>query len=63
MSVSATEEASACRQLRAGEPFVGKQGLQYAVGISAESVTRVLHPTLRRIDRAVVSKITNSLDI
>ncbi len=36
MSVS-QREAAACRQLRAGEPFVGKQGLQYAVGISAES--------------------------
>jgi uncharacterized RmlC-like cupin family protein len=36
MSVSAKEKA-ACRHLRAGEPFVGKQGLQYAVGISAES--------------------------
>ena len=27
-----------CRCVRAGEPFTGKQGLQYAVGISAESV-------------------------
>ncbi len=27
-----------CRLLQAGESFVGKQGLQYAVGISAESV-------------------------
>ena len=27
----------ACRLLRAGEQFTGKQGLQYAVGISAES--------------------------
>ena len=26
-----------CRLLRAGDPFTGKQGLQYAVGISAES--------------------------
>ena len=28
----------ACRLLRAGEQFTGKQGLQYAVGISGESV-------------------------
>jgi uncharacterized RmlC-like cupin family protein len=28
----------ACRLMRAGEQFTGKQGLQYAVGISAESV-------------------------
>ncbi|HWA93944.1 MAG TPA: cupin domain-containing protein [Terracidiphilus sp.] len=26
-----------CKHLRAGEPFIGKQGLEYAVGISAES--------------------------
>jgi uncharacterized RmlC-like cupin family protein len=30
---------AACSLLRAGEPFTGKQGLQYAVGISAESVS------------------------
>ena len=28
----------ACRQVRAGEEFTGRQGLRYAVGISAESV-------------------------
>ena len=28
----------ACRLLQAGKPFTGKQNLQYAVGISAESV-------------------------
>ena len=28
----------ACRLMRAGERFTGKQGLQYSVGISAESV-------------------------
>ena len=27
-----------CRLRRAGEPFTGKQGLEYAVGVSAESV-------------------------
>ncbi len=26
-----------CRHMRAGQPFIGKQGLEYAVGISAES--------------------------
>lgn len=30
--------SAACRLLQAGETFTGKQGLQYAVGISAESV-------------------------
>jgi uncharacterized RmlC-like cupin family protein len=30
--------SAACRLLEAGETFTGKQGLQYAVGISAESV-------------------------
>ncbi|MBV8520834.1 MAG: hypothetical protein JOY71_01665, partial [Acetobacteraceae bacterium] len=29
---------STCRLLRAGETFTGKQGLDYAVGISAETV-------------------------
>ncbi|AXC11654.1 hypothetical protein ACPOL_2330 [Acidisarcina polymorpha] len=40
MSVLTSEDKStiACRQVRPGEPFTGKQGLQYAVGISAESV-------------------------
>jgi uncharacterized RmlC-like cupin family protein len=27
-----------CRLLKAGEPYIGKQGLEYAVGISAETV-------------------------
>ena len=31
-------ELRACRLLQAGESFTGKQNLQYAVGISAESV-------------------------
>jgi len=30
--------ASACRLLQAGESYTGKQGLQYAVAISAETV-------------------------
>ncbi|MFN8473819.1 MAG: cupin domain-containing protein [Anaerolineae bacterium] len=35
----ATENATrTCRLVRAGSPFEGKQGLTYAVGISAESV-------------------------
>jgi uncharacterized RmlC-like cupin family protein len=35
--MSKTQEASDCRLLRAGDGFIGKQGLQYNVGISAES--------------------------
>jgi uncharacterized RmlC-like cupin family protein len=41
MSDAALETAASsaeCRLLQAGAPFTGKQGLQYAVGISAESV-------------------------
>ena len=39
MSDSATTERSAtCVCLRAGEPFVGKQGFTYAAAISAETV-------------------------
>jgi uncharacterized RmlC-like cupin family protein len=38
---------SACKKLRPGESFVGKQGLQYAVGISAESVaSQAIHMQL-----------------
>jgi uncharacterized RmlC-like cupin family protein len=36
MSEHATE-LKVCRLVRAGKPFLGKQGLEYAVGISAES--------------------------
>lgn len=37
--MNTVKSASAeCRLLQAGEEFTGKQGLQYAVGISAESV-------------------------
>ncbi len=37
----------ACRLLRAGEPYMGKQGLQYAVAVSAESVgSQALHMQL-----------------
>ncbi len=39
MSVPIPESShAACRLLQAGEQYTGKQGLQYAVGISAESV-------------------------
>ncbi len=39
-----------CRQMRSGKPFIGKQGLQYAVGISAESVgARAIHMQLLTI--------------
>ena len=34
----ANHSAAGCRLVRAGEAYTGKQGLQYAVGISAESV-------------------------
>src|SRR5215469_1982055 len=48
MSGSVAESSkAACRLLRAGEQFTGKQGLQYNVGISAESVgSKVLHMQL-----------------
>jgi uncharacterized RmlC-like cupin family protein len=50
MSVSATGGVTACRHLRAGEPFVGKQGLQYAVGVSSESAgAKALHMQLLTI--------------
>jgi uncharacterized RmlC-like cupin family protein len=39
MTIPAQETAlRACRLVQAGETFTGKQNLQYAVGISAESV-------------------------
>ncbi len=39
-----------CRVVRAGESFVGKQGLLYAVGISAESVgAQGIHMQIVRI--------------
>jgi uncharacterized RmlC-like cupin family protein len=38
---------SECRLLRAGEQFTGKQGLQYAVGVSAESAgSQAIHMQL-----------------
>jgi uncharacterized RmlC-like cupin family protein len=51
MAVSTPDQAPAgCSKLRAGEPFTGKQGLQYAVGISAESVgARAIHMQLLTI--------------
>jgi len=38
MPIPRETSAPACLLLRAGERFTGKQGLEYAVGISAESV-------------------------
>ncbi len=39
-----------CRLMRAGEQFTGKQGLQYAVGVSAESVgAQAIHMQLLSI--------------
>ncbi len=48
MDVPAPETSlPACRLVRAGEPFIGKQMLQYAVGVSAESVgARSIHMQL-----------------
>jgi uncharacterized RmlC-like cupin family protein len=37
--IATTERPAACVRLRAGEPFVGKQGLTYAAGISAETAS------------------------
>ena len=38
MTTSTTQPTSSeCRLLQAGKTFIGKQGLEYAVGISAES--------------------------
>jgi uncharacterized RmlC-like cupin family protein len=40
-------ESTECRLLQAGKEFTGKQGLQYAVGISSESVgSRAIHMQL-----------------
>ena len=33
-----TGASPACRLVRVGQPFIGKQNLEYSVGISAESV-------------------------
>jgi uncharacterized RmlC-like cupin family protein len=37
-SQASTAAQSLCRLVQAGKPFIGKQNLEYAVGISAESV-------------------------
>ena len=43
-TVEGVTEELTCRLVRAGEAFIGKQGLQYEVGISAESVgSRAIH--------------------
>lgn len=42
--------SSSCRLMRPGKQFIGKQGLQYAVGISAESVgAQAIHMQLLTI--------------
>lgn len=47
MSAPISDSTTGCRLLRSGEEFVGKQGLNYAVGISAESAgSRALHMQL-----------------
>ena len=43
-------EGTTCKQLRPGQSFVGKQGLQYVVGISAETVaSQAIHMQLLTI--------------
>jgi uncharacterized RmlC-like cupin family protein len=51
MSVPTSQSTpAACSLMRAGEQFTGKQGLQYAVGISAESVgSQAIHMQLLSI--------------
>jgi uncharacterized RmlC-like cupin family protein len=52
---SPTQQAalSTCRLLQAGESFIGKQGLQYAVAISAETVgAQAIHMQLVTIPPA-----------
>jgi uncharacterized RmlC-like cupin family protein len=45
-----TEDLSPCRGVTAGEPFVGKQGFNYAPAVSAETVgARALHMQLLTI--------------
>jgi uncharacterized RmlC-like cupin family protein len=47
MSTSTSQATATCRLLQAGEAFTGKQGLQYNVGISAESVgSQAIHMQL-----------------
>ena len=48
MNTSTQQTApSACRLLQAGESYIGKQGLQYAVAISAETVgSQAIHMQL-----------------
>lgn len=44
------DEAGRCRLLREGEPTIGKQGLEYRVAVSAETVgARALHMQTVRI--------------
>ena len=51
-TVEGVTEELTCRLVRAGEAFIGKQGLQYEVGISAESVgSRAIHMQILTIPR------------
>jgi len=48
--ISEEPKPLSCRVVRAGEPFVGKQGLTYAPGVSAETVgARGIHMQLVHI--------------
>ena len=45
-----SDNASFCRLVKAGEPFLGKQGFHYAPAVSAETVaSRALHMQLLTI--------------
>ena len=45
--IAATERPAVCVSLRAGEPFVGKQGFSYAAAISAGTVgAKAIHMQL-----------------
>ena len=57
MAVSATHDAQTCACLRAGEPFIGKQGFTYAPAVSAETVgAHGIHMQLLTIPRGARAK-------
>ncbi len=48
--MSAILDAPTCARLRAGEPFIGKQGFTYAAAVSAETVgAKAIHMQLLTI--------------
>jgi uncharacterized RmlC-like cupin family protein len=57
------EAKPACRLVAAGDPFVGRQALTYAVGISAESVgARAIHMQIVRIPPGARAKAHKHAD-